>query len=180
MLVNGTTSNSAREETSTQKRPFKSPVAVHTTPAETGNFASSIETGQGLNIGPQDTTREVRFHSSQGFACQDREPHCDQWSSGRVEKAVRPGDTNQLIADIGSCPTNGHDLGIFPEWVGDLAIAGDDDSLQFCLVDQFLASQGIHPLYQFRQRLAHKKVHPVLHKCLDWSRRARKRSTQRF
>src|SRR5713101_5165981 len=85
MLVNGTTSNSAREETSTQKRPFKSPVAVHTTPAETGNFASSIETGQGLNIGPQDTTREVRFHSSQGFACQDREPHCDQWSSGGRE-----------------------------------------------------------------------------------------------
>src|SRR5258708_6876247 len=166
MPGNGTTSNTAREETSTQKRPFKSPVAVQTTTAETGNFASSIETGQGLTIGPQDTTREVRFHSSQGFACQDREPHCDQWSSGRVEKAMRPGDTNQLIADIGSCPTNGHDLGIFPERVGDLAIAVDDVSPQLCRVHQFLASQGIHPTYQFGQRLTHKKCDPVLHKSL--------------
>src|SRR5258707_10667670 len=102
MLGKGTHSTAAREETSTQNRPFKSPVAVHTTPAETGNFASSIETGQGLTIGPQDKTREVRFQSSQGFECQGRDPHCDQWSSGWVEKAVRPGDTKQLIVEFGS------------------------------------------------------------------------------
>src|SRR5260221_12666069 len=100
MLGNGTTSNAAREETSPQKRPFKSPVAVHATTAETGNFASSIETGQRSSVGPQHTTREIRFHSSQRFACQDREPHSDQWSSGRAQKAVRPDDTSQRIAHI--------------------------------------------------------------------------------
>jgi len=38
MLGNGTTSNAAREKTFTQKRPFKRPVAVHTTTAENSNF----------------------------------------------------------------------------------------------------------------------------------------------
>src|SRR5258708_1208683 len=93
---------------------------------------------------------------------------------------MRPARGNQPFAETASRPTDSHDVGICPDRVGDLAIAGDDDSLQLCRVDQFLASQGIHLLYQFGQRLTHKKVHPVLHKCLNRSRRARKRSTQRF
>src|SRR5260221_12354186 len=96
MLGNGTTSNAAREETSPQKRPFKSPVAVQTTTAETGNFASSIETVKGLTIGPPDGTRELGLHSSQDFACQDRQPYFGQCTHGRCENAMRPCNRKRL------------------------------------------------------------------------------------
>src|SRR5258708_2892093 len=96
ILGGGTTSRSAREETSTQKCAFKRPVAMHASATETGDFASGIEAGYGLTIGLEDAAGEIRLYSSQGFARQDRESDRNQRSSSGVEETVRLGDTDQL------------------------------------------------------------------------------------
>src|SRR5450432_1593252 len=146
---------------------------MYTTTTKARHFTCCIEAGQGLTICLQNTTRKIGFNTSQGFARQDRQPDCDQRSSGGIEDAMWLRNTYQLVADVVPCPTDGRDLSILSIGIGDLTIAVNDDAFKIRQIDQRLFRQIIHSLHQFWQGRAYDKVYPMLLKCLNWSWRTR-------
>ena len=119
---------------------------MHASAAEAGDFARRVESGYRLAIVAQHSAREIGLESTEGLARKNRETHRDEWTRLRVQQSMRPGDANQLVADVLACTAERRDLGVAVDAHGIVRVRRDEVALHTSRGIQDERLQRVAPL----------------------------------
>src|ERR1700742_3246351 len=105
---------------------------------------------------------QIGMQAAKRLAGEYVEAYRDQRTVGRIENAMRFGDTHQLVAAIAPRVMDSHDLAVFRVGVVQLQIASLDLASQLRCIEQGIATELVHAGDEFFQRVAHDKIATML------------------